>query len=165
MVAEAKETAAPKTTAGATRGIESMEANRAASTESTVGNPLNWPGQALGETGRFFENLFSRDFPAVDIVNREQDVLVRVELMGAKKEDLQVIAGETSVTVRGALGLERSEDEGEYIRREIKQRQSFSRTMGLPVEVEATKGKARYRDNILEVTLPKSEKLHTIKVE
>lgn len=165
MAVEAKEAPALKGAAGETKDVEKMGADMASSAESAVGTALNWPGQALGETGRFFENLFSRDFPAVDILNRENDVVVRVELVGAKKEDLQVIAGETSVTVRGALGLEHREDEGEYVRREIKHRQSFSRTLSLPVEVEATKGKARYRDNILEVTLPKSEKLHTIKVE
>jgi HSP20 family protein len=127
------------------------------------GSAGSWPAQAWVDVSRYFENFFSREFPAMDIIDREHDILLLAEVPGVRKEDLHVSVGETSLTIRG--NIQREQQVGEYFRREIKRQGSFSRTLSLPLEVEATKGKAKLKDCLLELTLPKSSKRHVIKVE
>jgi HSP20 family protein len=80
------------------------------------------------------------------------------------KEDLSVTISNTSLTIKGNA-REEKEEAGEYLRREISRRGTFSRTISLPVEVDSTKGKAKFKDCLLELTLPKAAKLHTMKIE
>lgn len=93
--------------------------------------------------------------PRVDIVDRDQEVLVRAELPGVKKEDLDVSVGDDSVTVKATTREERKEEKDDYYRSEISSG-SFSRTLSLPAAVDANKAKAKFENGILELTLPKS---------
>ena len=133
--------------------------------EGEQGPVLNWPAYAWEETSRFFEKFFARSFPAVDIFNRENAILVCAELPGVLKEDLSVSVGDNSVVIKGSTSYEEPK-EGEYVRREISRWSTFSRTLSLPEEVDAPKGKAKFKDCMLELTLPKkSAKRHTLKID
>ena len=129
-----------------------------------AGSP-KWPVQAWGEVSRFFENFLVREFPPVDMIDCENELIVRAELPWVNKEDLSVTVGDTTLTIKGSTRPEEKPEKGEYIRREISRRGTFSRILTLPVEVDATRGKAKFRDYVLELTLPKSEKRHTLKIE
>ena len=61
---------------------------------------------------------------------------------------------------------EKKEEKGDYYRREMSKGE-FSRTVGLPAEVDGAKAKASFKDGLLELTLPKVKKTtkHKIKVE
>jgi HSP20 family protein len=157
MATQTKETAAEAKEAPQAETSQAMQA-----LEKSPGG-ASWPAQAWVEMNRYFENLFTRDFPAVDIIDRENDVLVLAELPGVRKEDLHVSVGETSLTIKGSI--DREERQGDYFRREISRQGHFSRTLSLPLEVEAGKGKAKLKECLLELTLPKSAKRHVIKVE
>lgn len=118
-----------------------------------------WPSFELGMP-------FEGRTPRVDLIDRENELMVRAEIPGVKKEDLEVSLGENTITVRGTTRAEKKEEKGDYFRQEIS-RGTFTRTLALPSEVEGSKAKASYQDGVLEVTLPKaaSAKRRKITVE
>ena len=161
MATETKEVATSKEPITETKETTKVELKLQEAERALV---PSWPSQAWGEMARLFEDLFSHQFPAVDIINRENDIVVRAELHGVLKEDLSITISNTSLTIKGKV-REEKEEAGEYLRREISRRGTFSRTISLPVEVDSTKGKAKFKDCLLELTLPKAAKLHTMKIE
>ncbi len=104
--------------------------------------------------------------PKVDIINRDKELLVKAELPGVKKDDLDVSITKDSVTIKATCKQEEEKEEGEYHRRELSSGE-FLRTLPLPTEVDGAKAKASFKDGLLELTLPKVEaaKRHTVKVE
>lgn len=104
--------------------------------------------------------------PKVDVIDRDEDVLIRAELPGVEKKDLEISTSDTSVTIKATTRREEKEEKGDFYRCEIS-RGSFSRTVALPSLVDSAKGKASLTDGVLELTLPKVEKSkrHTITVE
>jgi HSP20 family protein len=104
-------------------------------------------------------NQLELKIPKMDIVDRDDDVLVRVDLPGVKKEDVDVSLTDNTVTVKGSTSEEKKEEKGDYYRCETMQG-SFSRTMSLPSEVDGSKAKSTFKDGVLEVVVPKLEKAH-----
>jgi HSP20 family protein len=104
--------------------------------------------------------------PKVDVIDRDEDVLVRAEMPGVKKEDIEIAISGSMLTIRGETKREEKEEKGDYYRSEI-YRGAFSRMLTLPAEVDETKAKATMKDGMLELTLPKLEKAkrRTIKVD
>jgi HSP20 family protein len=86
-------------------------------------------------------------------------VVVKAELPGVQKDDINVSVTDSSVTIKGSTSHEEKEEKGNYYRREIS-RGSFSRTVALPSDVDADKAKANFTDGILVLTIPKVEKSH-----
>lgn len=121
----------------------------------------------LSEFDRLFDDFFNRRWmrpfgdvaafePSVDIIDRDDEVVVRAELPGFKKDDVEVsIAGHT-LTLSGQRSAEQKEEKGTYYRAEIV-RGSFMRTIALPAEVDDAKASASMKDGLLELTLPKLE--------
>jgi len=105
------------------------------------------------------------NYPRLDIIDRDEDILVRAEVPGVSKDNLEVSLTDNTLTISGTT-YEEKENEGNYYRQEIA-RGSFSRSITLPVDVDADHVSAHFRDGILELTLPKVEKARrrTIKVE
>jgi HSP20 family protein len=104
--------------------------------------------------------------PKVDVVDREGEVLVRAEVPGIDKKDLDITVGENTVTIKGSTRHEEKEEKGDYYRREITAG-SFSRTVALPADVDGARARASFKDGVLELTLPKLEKAkrHSVKVD
>lgn len=105
-------------------------------------------------------------FPKVDVMDREAEIVVKAEVPGVDKKDLDVSVSEDSVTIKGETRHEEKKEDGDYYRCEIS-RGSFSRTVALPSSVDGSKAKVDFKDGMLELTLPKiaRSKRHTIKVE
>jgi HSP20 family protein len=97
--------------------------------------------------------------PKVDVVDHETEVVVKAELPGVQKDDIDVSVTDNSVTIKGSTSHEEKEEKGNYYRREIS-RGSFSRTVALPSDVDADKARASFNDGILVLTIPKMEKSH-----
>jgi len=104
--------------------------------------------------------------PKVDVVDRENEVLVKAEIPGVDKKDIDISVGEDTVTIKGETRREEKEEKGDYYRCEISHG-AFSRTVALPAVVDGARAKASFKDGVLELTLPKIEKAkrHSIKVE
>jgi HSP20 family protein len=99
---------------------------------------------------------FSMRWPKIDVVDQDSEVLVRAELPGVNKEDLDVSLSENMLTLRGQTRREQHVEKDNYFRSEISQG-SFLRSIYLPVEVDSDHVTASLRDGILEVKLPKIE--------
>ena len=104
--------------------------------------------------------------PRVDVVDREDDIVMRAEVPGIDKRDIEISVGEDSVTLRGETRREEREDAGDLYRCEIS-RGAFSRTVGLPASVDGSKAKAVFRDGVLTLTMPKVERArrHTVRID
>lgn len=116
-----------------------------------------WPDLDLQTKGRF---------PKVDVIDRDTDILIRAELPGVKKEDLDISLKDDVLTIKASTKKEKQEEKGEYHRREIS-RGEFQRIMKLPGTIVGDKAKSSFKDGVLELTIPKekSAKRKTIKIE
>jgi HSP20 family protein len=101
--------------------------------------------------------------PKVDIVDRDDDILVRADVPGVKKENLDVSLTDNTITINGSTSEEKKEEKGDYYRSET-MKGEFSRTMSLPSDVDGSKAATTFKDGVLEVTVPKVEKAKRIKV-
>ncbi len=95
--------------------------------------------------------------PSVDVVERDADILVRAELPGVNKKDLDISVTENTVSLKGKSSHEEKEEKGNYYRCEIS-RGCFTRTVTLPQDVDPDKVKATFKDGVLELTMPKVQK-------
>ncbi len=104
--------------------------------------------------------------PRVDVVNRDTEIVVRAEVPGVDKDNLDVSLTGNTITIKGSTRHEEKEEKGDYYRAEMS-RGSFTRTVTLPAEVDGAQAKATFKDGVLEVTLPKVEaaQRRPIKVE
>lgn len=112
-----------------------------------------------------FDALLDRTDMRFDMLDRDRDLAVRVELPGVEKEDINItIAGEY-LTVEAERRFKEEEEAENIFRSELGTGKLF-RTILLPVEVEPEKVVATLKDGILEIMLPKAkpEKRHIVKV-
>jgi HSP20 family protein len=130
-----------------------------------------WPGfgrltDLRDEIDRLFDSTFS-DFarlpsvfsgwtPAVDLIENKDNVIVKAELPGMKREDIEVTLHEGALNIAGERKAEQKVEEGGLHRSE-RFFGRFQRTITLPAPVAVDKVKADYKDGILTVTLPKTE--------
>ena len=101
--------------------------------------------------------------PRVDIVDRDDDILVRADVPGVKKENLDVTLTDNTITIKGSTSEVKKEEKGDYFRSETL-KGSFSRTMYLPSDVDGNKAESAIKDGVLEVIVPKLGKAKRIKV-
>ncbi len=124
---------------------------------------------------RILDEVFSRpslffvgspDWPAVDIYETHDEVVVKAAVPGVRPEDIEVTVSGNTVTLRGEIREEQEAREGSWIRQE-RRMGAFTRSFVLPVEVVADKATAEYEHGILTLRLPKAEavKARTIKVK
>jgi HSP20 family protein len=104
--------------------------------------------------------------PSMDVVDQDDHILVRVELPGVRKDDVKVSLSDNVLTVKAETCKEEKKAEGDYYRREIAQ-SACSRSVTLPVNVDAAKVTATLADGVLEITLGKTDeaKKRNIKVQ
>ena len=92
--------------------------------------------------------------PAIDLEDREKDFLLKAEMPGFKKEDIEVEVKENSVEITGMVGWKYNNKEKAYICME-RACESFYRAVELPEEVKVDDVSANLSDGVLEITLPK----------
>ncbi len=115
---------------------------------------------------RLFDDVFARQFgairefgyPAMDMYQTENEVVVKATLPGVKAEDLQVSITGDVLTLRGEVKQDSEVKEANY---HLKERSfgSFSRSVSLPVPVVADKAKAEFENGVLTLVLPKAEEV------
>jgi HSP20 family protein len=130
-----------------------------------------WPGfgrltDLRDEIDRLFEaplaeltrssQLLSGWTPALDMFEDKDNVTVRAELPGMRKEDIELSLHEDCLSISGERKSEETHKDEEVYRAE-RFFGRFQRTVSLPAPVAADKVKAQYQDGILTVTLPKKE--------
>ena len=104
--------------------------------------------------------------PAVDILETENELLIKADLPDVDMKDIQVEIENGTLTLKGERKFEQDDKTQGYHRIE-RSYGSFARYFSLPDTVEADKVKADYKNGVLSVTIPKKEiaKPRTIKVQ
>lgn len=127
-----------------------------------------WAGSLTSPFHLFDMPLLHETQPRCDVIDRDNEVMVRVALPGFKKKDIEVSATDSTVTIQGKTDekIEEGKQGEDYYRKEIRT-ENFMRMIQLPAVVEDKKAKACFKDGLLEVTLPKTEngKRHTLEIE
>ncbi|MBK9307909.1 MAG: Hsp20/alpha crystallin family protein [Nitrospira sp.] len=95
--------------------------------------------------------------PSVDISETAGEYLIKAEIPDVKKEDVKVSLEDGVLTIQGQRKLEQ-EDKGTKYHRIERSYGSFVRTFSLPDVVEPEHVKAEFKDGVLNLHLPKSEK-------
>jgi HSP20 family protein len=90
--------------------------------------------------------------PAVDVLNRGGDLIVRAEVPGVRPEEVDVTVHDRVLTISGERKVEQEEERGGYLVRE-RRYGSFRRSMQLPEGVDEGDIRARFEEGVLEVTL------------
>lgn len=100
-------------------------------------------------------NTLYNNYPRVDIVERDKEIIIRAELAGVDKKDIDVSINDSTVTIKGSTKKEVTEDNDDYHRCELSQG-SFARTLSLPCEVKSDECVATFKNGILELKAPKT---------
>ncbi len=148
---------------------------------STRSNPLE-------ELERFFERM-SRQFDdaprmwdpsgpfgrwgefgtmAIDLVDRDDEFVVTVDMPGFEREEIEIRVTDHTLRIEAEREekLDEEKEEGRYIRHE-RRHESAERSVRLPDDVDAESVKARMKNGVLTITLPKieAEAAHEINIE
>jgi HSP20 family protein len=104
--------------------------------------------------------------PSVDVFENENGYVLKAELPGVNKDDINLDINNKALTLKGEKKFEEKTEKDNYVRIE-RSYGSFTRTFALPDKVDTENIKANYKDGVLEITLPKKEeaKPKEIKVE
>ena len=94
--------------------------------------------------------------PVVDLFEEKDDIVVKAEIPGIEKNNIEVNLADHTLTIKGEKKKEEEIKEENYYRAE-RSYGSFVRTLGLPKDVHTDKVKATFKNGILEVRLPKTE--------
>jgi HSP20 family protein len=139
----------------------------------TISNPLADLVTLGDRVNRLFEDNFldwngglplSRLAPAVDIVEKEGEIVISAELPGIDQKDIDVEIHDGILTISGEKKGEAKTEDGDYCRCE-RTYGRFERSFSLPVRVNAEAVKASYKRGVLEVHLPIAEEAKAKKVD
>jgi HSP20 family protein len=134
-----------------------------------------WPGvgrltDLRDELDRFFESPLAHtsEFlgwtPAFDVYEEKDNFVVKAELPGMKKEEINVALHDGDLIISGERKSETKSEGTEFYRAE-RFFGKFQRAITLPATVAANNVKAEYKDGVLTVTLPKSEEAKPRQIE
>ncbi len=94
--------------------------------------------------------------PAMDLYEEKDEIVVKAELPGMGKEDIEVNIDNHQLTIKGEKKKEEQVKEQDYYRSECSYG-SFVRILDLPREVQVEKARASFKNGVLEIHLPKTE--------
>jgi HSP20 family protein len=94
--------------------------------------------------------------PAVDVLENDQNVVLKAELAGIDPKDVEIRIQDNTLTLKGERKFEKNVKEGNY---QVVERSygSFYRSFSLPAYINSDNVTADYKDGLLTLTLPKRE--------
>jgi HSP20 family protein len=110
-----------------------------------------WPDRWFGR-----ETESEITAPSVDVYEEKDDIVVKAELPGMDKNDIEVNVSDSHLVLKGEKKKEEKIEEKDYYRCE-RSYGAFVRAVDLPTDVQTEKIKASFKNGILEVRLPKTE--------
>jgi HSP20 family protein len=96
--------------------------------------------------------------PAVDILENENEIVIKAELPGLNAKDIEVKFENNVLVLKGERRFEKETKEENYHRIE-REYGTFSRAFTVPFAVKSENVTAEYRDGVLKVVLPKKEEI------
>ena len=142
--------------------------------ELTPWRPFGELGSLRREMDRLWDSFFGERpltrvwerewLPSLDVSETKDDFVVKAEVPGIDAKNIDISLTGDVLTIKGEKKHEKEEKEEDY---HLVERNygAFSRSVRIPAEVESAKIKASYKNGILKVTLPKSEKVKAKKVK
>ena len=106
-----------------------------------------WKRQAAGQEQ-------STVSPAIDIVDRPAEIIIRAEMPGVTKEDIDISLQDSTLTIKGEVKTDAGVSEGNYTYSERNYRY-LARSLNIPFKIKQDGIKATLKDGILTVALPK----------
>ncbi len=100
--------------------------------------------------------------PAVDVIDREKEIVVKADLPGVDKKDVKIKIDPETISISGEIKKEKKEENETYYREE-RVYGSFSRVIPLPAEVDPEKAEAKFENGVLEITAPKVKPAKKVK--
>ena len=95
--------------------------------------------------------------PPIDVAEMEGELVINVEIPGLDPKDIDVSRSEGTLFIKGEKKPETEEKEEDYLLLE-RNYGTFTRSIRRPVEVQSNKISASYKNGVLIVVLPKSER-------
>jgi HSP20 family protein len=92
--------------------------------------------------------------PEIEVFERDNKFVVRVDLPGLKKEDVKIEVTHDALTIEGERKLETEEKKEEGFYRTERTYGRFFRRIGIPEHVKAENAVAAFKDGVLEVEMP-----------
>jgi HSP20 family protein len=118
-------------------------------------------GAFFGDWPTFSER---RVWPAIDVADSENEIVVKAEVPGCKAEDIDISVHGNTLTISGEKKAEEEKKEKGYYHLE-RSYGSFRRELSLPGDVDPDKIEAACKNGVLTVTLPKSEEAKAVKIK
>lgn len=116
---------------------------------------------------RIFEDFFSHGglpslvggtwLPAVDVHETKNDLIVTLDAPSVDPEKISILISDGRLVIKGERKKEEELEEKDVFRSE-RFFGSFQRMIQLPVEVVTDKARATYKDGVLKIVMPKSQK-------
>ena len=125
------------------------------------------PFSMLRDLDRFFDvgrRPVPGWLPRIDVLDRKDDLVVRVEVPGVSIDDIDVTIEDRTLTISGTRTIEHDDEDGVFHRREILSG-SFERTIVLPEGVNAEDITANADNGILEVVVPRKPEVLPRKIK
>lgn len=121
--------------------------------------PLGWRWPFDSWWDEFFSLSPERfGMPRIEVLERDNELIVRADLPGVKKEDINLTVTDDTLTISARRESERQEEHAGYYRSE-RQFGTFQRTITFPVPVDSSKARARLQDGVLEIRVPLLEQV------
>ena len=107
---------------------------------------------------RLFDDRFealAKFSPTIDVSETEKEIRVVAELPGMEVEDIEIELHDDYLTIQGEKKSEK-EEKSERFHRSERSYGSFHRTISLPTEINSEKVDAKFKNGVLNITLPKT---------
>lgn len=115
--------------------------------------PVRWVEEAAGDL-----------VPAMDVKERANEYVIKTEMPGINKDDINITLENGVLTITGATKSENEEQEGERVLRQERRYGKYVRSVRLGTQVDEKGVKANYKDGVLELVLPKAEEVKPKKI-
>ncbi|MEN4070180.1 MAG: Hsp20/alpha crystallin family protein [Methanobacterium sp.] len=103
--------------------------------------------------------------PAMDVIETDNDIIVKTDLPGVKKEDIVIDLTEDTLEVMAKFEEESTVEGENFIKKERKYGEA-KRVVSIPEQIKIDEASAKFADGVLTVTIPKEEKKrHHLKLE
>ncbi|MGA1846994.1 Hsp20/alpha crystallin family protein [Deferribacter abyssi] len=127
------------------------------------------------EINKLFDDFFkvpktlddvAKFIPDIDIAETKDAFIIKADLPGLSEKDIEVSLTNNILTIKGERKEEKEEKDKNYYRKE-RVFGSFLREIQIPKKVQSDKVKAKFKNGVLEIKLPKAEeeKEKTVKIE
>ncbi|MCX8096183.1 MAG: Hsp20/alpha crystallin family protein [Spirochaetes bacterium] len=138
----------------------------------SIWQPFSEIERVRREFDRLFDEFFgspdtTKDYilsPVVDVYETDKDVVIKAEMPGVKKDEIEITVKDNFVHIK-AEKKEEKEEKKENIHRVERFYGRVERLIPMPTDVKSEEAKAEYKDGVLEIRIPKEKTSKETKIK